>query len=118
MLKMMKRSSYEYSAIINQIGKVRRIATLSASHNGPNISIKLHVATVERPLNTVGDYMLGSFSDSIGGKFYFESGQEQFVMNDMGLRMHQFVSELDEMDRQGINFLLSEYAKESYAPVV
>lgn len=118
MLKMMKRSSYEYSAITNQIGNVRRIATLTARHNDADVSIRLHVATVDRPLNSVGDYMLGRFSESIGDRFYFEAGREQLCKNDNGLRMHEFVSRLDEVDRQGINSLLAEYAKESYATVV
>lgn len=118
MLKMLKKSSFEYAAITNQIGIVRRIATLRAYHNGNKKQITLTVATVQRDLTKVDDYMLGAFSDSEYGTFYFENGVEQWRMQRNAEYLHDFMNKLNDVDRSGLETLFAEYAKESYAFIV
>lgn len=116
---MMKRSSYNFSAITNQIGKIRRIATLRATHHEDGtIEIRLTVATVERPLNSVGDYMLGSFGDCKESTFYYQFEKEVVHMNRTGTSRDEFMSGLDKVDYQGIETLLEAYAKESHVSFV
>ncbi|AIA65011.1 hypothetical protein AVV44_gp227 [Cronobacter phage S13] len=114
LLKMLKRSSFQYAAITNQIGEVRRIATLQAHHNGNKKQISLTVATVHRDLTKVEDYTLGAFSDSQFGTFFYKDGKELIQMQRNGEYLHDFLARIDSKDRAALEYLFMEYAKETY----
>lgn len=113
-MQIIGRKTFEYAAVTNQIGTVKRIAVFRAYHDGSKIEIILHVATVERSTDKIGDFTLGYFEDSIRGLFVFVNGKE--TRGEKSLE--EFLKELNDLDRHGLETLMKEYAKESYAYIM
>lgn len=118
LIQLMTHHAFEYAAITNQIGEVRRIATFRAYHNGKKKQLTLCVATVQRPLTKVSDYTLGAFSDSRYGTFFFDEKEELRQMQREGMFMSDFLDSLEPNDRQALEKLFVEYTKESNALTV
>lgn len=113
-MQIIRKKVFEYTAVTNQIGIFKRIAVLRAYHDGSKIEIILHVATVDRSTDKIGDFTLGYFEDSVRGIFVFVNGKE--TRGEKSLE--EFLKEMNDIDRHGLDTLLKEYAKESYAHIM